>query len=218
MKILNAWNTIRYSFYTPIYNSVIKILDQARCNALKMMDYQKSDHILILGCGTGRDLNFLPVGPTYYLADITPAMLSKAKYLAAKLGHQYKANICSGDDLPFSDQSFDKVLLCLIIAVIPAPKKCLQEVHRVLKTTGEVLIFDKFEKESQTFAISIFKKLLNIITSILFSSINRIIEPLIKKTGFEILLDQPLFMGTIFRGIKLKKQKEKENEKVLKYL
>ncbi len=205
MNFLNSWNRFRYTIYTPFYDFLLQGFDGIRQKALSLSTYRSEEKILIVGAGTGRDLNFLPIGPKYYLTDITPSMLKKAKILAERLGHNYKVVVCSGDQLPFPREEFDKVILCFIVAIIPNPQECLNETYRVLKADGEVVILDKFAIENEVFFIRWIKAFFNLFTCVFFSSINRIIEPMAERAGFKIVEDHYYLFGKIFRGILLKK-------------
>ena len=52
--------------------------------------------------------------------------------------------ICSGTDLPFPDNSFDVVLIKDALHHIPEYEKCLLEIHRVLRPSGQLSICEPF--------------------------------------------------------------------------
>jgi phosphatidylethanolamine/phosphatidyl-N-methylethanolamine N-methyltransferase len=203
MKLFNLWNAIRYTAYAPLYNLTVIMLDDARKKALSLLNYSDEEKVLLIGCGSGKDLLYLPKGPTYYLTDITPLMLLRAETLAKQLGHNFVIGNCSGDKLPFENSYFDKVILNLIVTVIPDPVECLNESKRVLVDDGRILVFDKFLAKGAVPSIG--RKLLNAITTFFFSSITRQIEILCEQTSLHILEDHPLYMGHAFRGLILKK-------------
>ena len=108
-----------------------------------------------------------------------------------------------GQDLSFEDNSFDYVILHLILAVIPDPVQCLQEVERVLKPNGEIAVFDKFEKKGVP--ISMLRKLLNVVVNTLFTDITRNIETICSQTQLKIISDESANFKGNFRILKLKK-------------
>jgi SAM-dependent methyltransferase len=48
------------------------------------------------------------------------------------------ALICDAHDLPFDDASFDGVIIQAVLECVVDPKRCVEEVHRVLKPNGLV--------------------------------------------------------------------------------
>lgn len=52
--------------------------------------------------------------------------------------------ICSGTDLPFPDNSFDAIMIKDALHHIPDYEKCIQEIHRVLRPSGQLSICEPF--------------------------------------------------------------------------
>jgi ubiquinone/menaquinone biosynthesis C-methylase UbiE len=48
----------------------------------------------------------------------------------------------SAEDLPFEDDSFDTVVVTLVLCTVPNPAAALQEVQRVLKPDGQFLFLE----------------------------------------------------------------------------
>jgi phosphatidylethanolamine/phosphatidyl-N-methylethanolamine N-methyltransferase len=175
----NAWNRIRYTLATPIYNVVVEALEPDRKRAVQLLELQASEKVLIVGCGTGRDLDSISKGVEVVATDITPSMVAATKARAEKLGlgNSVDAQVMDGQKLELADGQFDVVILNLILAVLPDPYACIREVERVLKTGGRGVIFDKFLPAGQT--PSPLRKAANVVTNTLFSDINRQLEPIL---------------------------------------
>jgi len=203
----NNWNRIRYTFYTPIYDWVAGVFAESRKDSLHSLKLRPGDKVLINGAGTGLDLEFLSNNYEVTATDITPAMVHKIKQRNRKLKRNLKALVMDGQALNFEDESFDFVVLHLILAVIPDPIACIKETERVLKKGGEVAIFDKFVPKDAK--VSLFRKVVNMITNFLFSDITRDIETIIKDTSFVILSDKGADFKGNFRKIKLIKPEDK---------
>jgi len=73
--------------------------------------------------------------------DFSDAMLPKAKQKAKK---NVILKRMDAMDLQFKKNSFDSALLTFAIRVIPDPKRALQEVERVTKPRGRIVIYDSF--------------------------------------------------------------------------
>lgn len=180
----NSWNRIRYTVYVPFYDAIVKLFAGQRRRSIELLNIQPGEKVLILGAGTGLDLDYMPKGVSITAIDITPAMVNKIRKRAENLGLQVDFRVMDGQNLEFADESFDCVILHLILAVIPDPYKCIAEVERVLGVNGRAVIFDKFLPEKQK--PSIVRKSLNYFTSILFSDINRRLGQILTGTSLNI--------------------------------
>jgi ubiquinone/menaquinone biosynthesis C-methylase UbiE len=78
---------------------------------------------LIVGAGTGLDLEFLPPGVHVTAIDVTPAMLKQLERRAARTGGSVTARVMDARHLAFPDSSFGAVVMHLILAVMPEPER-----------------------------------------------------------------------------------------------
>lgn len=203
MKFLNLWNQARYTMALPVYDKIAGIFSSQRKKSIDKLNIHADENILILGAGTGLDLPFLPLCGSITAIDITPGMIHRLKKRAQKSGIVVNAMIMDGQKLSFPENTFDCVILHLIVAVIPDPVKCLQEAERVLKAGGRVAVFDKFIQEGKK--PSILRKIINIFSGILFSEINRSIHKLLKSTSFIIQYDENAGFHGLLRILILRK-------------
>jgi ubiquinone/menaquinone biosynthesis C-methylase UbiE len=174
-----------------------------RKRSIDQLGIKDGESVLIVGAGTGLDLEYIPEGAKVTATDITPGMIAKLDKKAADLGIDVESMVMDGQKLEFEDNSFDHVILHLIIAVIPDPVKCIMEVERVLRPGGIVTVFDKFIHKGRR--PNLLRRLLNIFTNAFFSDINRSIEDIVSETSLEIVSDIPVAFGGSFRVLLLKK-------------
>lgn len=204
MKInTNLWNKLRYTFYTPVYDRVGKIFSSSRKKAIANLNLQGGDKILLVGAGTGLDLEYIPSECLITATDITPSMVQRMIRRNNSLNLKLETHVMDGQKLDFPVEEFDKVILHLILAVIPDPVVCLREVERVIKPGGKISVFDKFVPANSE--ISLFRRLLNPFTNLLFSDITRRIEPIVAQTGLRIISDHPADFRGNFRILLLEK-------------
>ena len=203
MNTGNPWKKFLYTVYSPIYDPIVKLLSPRRGRAFSLLNIAPKDEVLIVGAGTGLDLPFLPAHANYTAIDLTPAMLGHLKAKAAKLNLPVKALEMDGHALQFPNNTFDKVVLHFIVAVIPDPYRCLREVERVLKPGGKAVIYDKFLPDEQQAAW--WRKLLNNITNPLATDINRQIGDLLSVTNLRKIHDEKANLGGVFRIIVVEK-------------
>ncbi len=199
----NKWNKIRYTFYTPIYDMLASILNRSRKKIIESLEIKEGSKILIIGAGTGLDLDFIPAHCQVTATDITPSMIKKIKQKYGSEKWALQALVMDGQQLDFQNEQFDYVFLHLILAVIPDPYACIGEAERVLKSGGTISVFDKFITDGHK--VSGFRKLANFFTNLLFSDITRSSSKIIATTHLQIINETPADFNGIFKIIKLKK-------------
>lgn len=184
----NTWNRIRYSVYVPVYDLIGNLFNVARQRSIQLLKLHSGQRVLFLGAGTGIDLEFIPPDVETVAIDITPTMVRHTEERAVKLNRQIEAYVMDGQILDFPDETFDAVVLHLILAVIPDPYACISEVTRVLKPNGRVAIFDKFLSDEAH--ISVGRKIANVLAGFFFSEINRRLQPIIETTPLETIHEE----------------------------
>jgi len=197
----NGWNRFRYTLYAPGYDLAARIFAISRNKSIKELGINRGDSVLIVGAGTGLDLEFITEECHITATDITPAMIARTikRNILRKL--DLKAEVMDGQHLILQDCSEDKIILHLILAVIPDPVLCLKECERVLKPGGRITIFDKFVPKDRK--LSLLRKIFNPLTNLLFSNINRRFEDIVSKTSLRIESDIPADFNGNFRIIRL---------------
>ncbi len=205
MKInTNTWNKIRYTFYTPVYDLIASYFKHSRRRSIHSLNIKSGDKVLIVGAGTGLDLEFLPDDCEITATDITPSMVVSIKRRNKRLNKNVNAMVMDGQSLRFQDNSFDFVILHLILAVIPDPYSCIKESERVLKQGGHIAVFDKFVPKNKK--LSSKRRFINLFANILATNITRDLDMIVNKTRLKILSDIEADFNGNFRLAKLLKQ------------
>jgi ubiquinone/menaquinone biosynthesis C-methylase UbiE len=195
MRPANWWNRVRYRIYAPVYDRVASPLKRGRERAIDRLDLGADDRILILGCGPGVDLEYLPTDATIVALDITPAMVERTATRAEALGLDVDARVGDAGSLPFEDDSFDAVLLHLVLSVVLDPGAVVAETARVLAPDGRVSVYDKFVPEGTDPSLP--RRVANPLARFLFSDLNRRLEPMVAGTGLE-LGPREAFLGGLY--------------------
>jgi ubiquinone/menaquinone biosynthesis C-methylase UbiE len=141
----NAWLRFRYSFWAPHYDRVTKFPEERR-RSIELLDLRPGERLVVIGCGTGADLPFIPLGVEVLAVDLTPAMIRQAM-AHARPGIEFR--VMDGMALDLPDGSFDAAILHMVLEVIPDPARCLAEAARVLRVGGRLAVFDKFLPEGE---------------------------------------------------------------------
>jgi phosphatidylethanolamine/phosphatidyl-N-methylethanolamine N-methyltransferase len=197
------WNRLRYTLWAPAYDALVSAagFEAARRLSIDRLKLAPSARVLIVGAGTGLDLDFLPSNVHVTAIDVTPAMLKQLERRAARAGRSVTARVMDARQLEFPDSSFDAVVMHLIVAVMPQPERGVREALRVLKRGGRIAIFDKFLRDEERPSLK--RRLLNALAKPLFSDLNRRLGPLIEGTPLVIEHDDPIAFGGTYRVVTL---------------
>ena len=198
----NAWNRFRYTLYTPVYDAIGRWFAPYRRQSIDQLAIQPGERVLLIGAGTGLDLEHIPKGADILATDLTPLMVQQIKVRNRLLGHQLEVRVMDGQNLDLDAQSVDVVILHLILAVIPDPVACLREAERVLKPGGRIGIMDKFLPPGEQ--APMWRRWTNIFTFILATDINRRFEPILDHTGLELVSDEQVAWRGNLRVIQLR--------------
>jgi len=161
MSIKNQSNKQKYRFLSFIYDHTVDNywFNRARQREFELAQIQPNQRVLVVGIGTGLDIPYIPAYAEVIGIDLSTEMLASAKNKAVNRNISlYEMN---AEQLSFADQSFDLVVLNLILSVVDDPYQTMREVFRVLKPTGSIWILGKFIESK----IGSVRKVLSFITS-----------------------------------------------------
>ena len=193
-----------YTLLAPVYDSIVSgPLDAYREKSLSRISNTNNKKILINGIGSGLDIPYLATDACYTGTDITPAMIKRAKKRAADTCINIDFKIADSQALPFEDDYFDAIVMHLILAVVPSPTLALQEASRVLKSGGNIYLFDKFIRPGQ---LALTRRLLNIFIRHIATRTDVVFEKCLETCPqLEVIHDEPALANGWFRLIELKK-------------
>ena len=111
-----------------------------------------SGQVLELGAGTG--INF----PLYKNVKSVTAIEPNPFMIEQSLVNQKKAIVpirviqSSAEELPFETNSFDTVIATLVFCTIPNVEDALNEMHRICKPNGKILLFEHVKMDQPILA------------------------------------------------------------------
>jgi ubiquinone/menaquinone biosynthesis C-methylase UbiE len=193
-----------YTIIAPFYDLAVSAATHhvRKTSIEQLKQYTRAgDTLLLSGIGTGLDIPHLPADRHYTGIDITPAMLKKAQRYTDKID----IDLQEGDvmDLPFDDESFDAIVMHLILAVVPNPSRALQEAQRVVKNQGYIFILDKFLRRGQQAPL---RRLINPMIRHIATQTNVVFEELLERCpSLKVIKDEPALAAGWFRRIVLQK-------------
>jgi phosphatidylethanolamine/phosphatidyl-N-methylethanolamine N-methyltransferase len=153
-------------------------LHPGRLDAIERMNIQPGNAILEVGVGTGINLPLYPSTCQVVGVDLSEPMLDKARErVVEKRLRNCRVLEMDAAKMNFPDETFDIVYAPYLISVVPDPVKVAQEMRRVCKPGGRIVILNHFKS-----------------TNPLLSRIETAISPLTVHIGFKSDLDLQGFL------------------------
>jgi ubiquinone/menaquinone biosynthesis C-methylase UbiE len=119
------------------YEDTAKELEPAAEHVIGKAGIEEGDHVLDLGTGTGNAAVLAArAGATVTAVDPSPRLLEVAKQRVC----EGTFRTASAEDLPFDDESFDRVVSLFAVIFTEQPQQAATEILRVLKPQGRALI------------------------------------------------------------------------------
>lgn len=138
-----------FDWSLPLYDPIVKLLggDKARMVLLDHAALQPGYRVLDIGCGTGTLATLIKrIHPDVEVVGIDPdpKALARARRKATKAAVSIQFDQGFGDDLPYAEASFDRVLSSFMFHHLPPDEKgkTLRAVRRVLKPGGGFHMLD----------------------------------------------------------------------------
>jgi phosphatidylethanolamine/phosphatidyl-N-methylethanolamine N-methyltransferase len=105
--------------------------------------------LLVVGVGTGLELGLLPKTTRVTGIDLSAPMLKIARERVARerLGHVKSLQVMDAATLEYGDARFDVALAPYVMSVVPEPARVLDEMWRVVKPGGSLIIMNHFSAE-----------------------------------------------------------------------
>jgi len=150
---------VRLFSNTRIYDRVGSLYDAAlgfwscevRRQAAGALDLREGERLLIVGVGSGMELEYLPAWVRGFGVDLSAGMLERAHRRRAEFGmHDLDLRVMDARALDFPDESFDAVYLPLILTVVEDGARVLAEAARVARPKGRLVVADRFWPEGRS--------------------------------------------------------------------
>jgi ubiquinone/menaquinone biosynthesis C-methylase UbiE len=110
--------------------------------------------VLEVGAGGGQNFGFYDPNITTRVEAVEPNayMLARAQEAAAKARVSIHLTSAPAEQLPFADATFDTALATLVFCSVDDPVRGIQEMRRVLKPGGVLLLFEHVRSRSRGWA------------------------------------------------------------------
>ena len=138
-----------YKRWAPVYDATFGKFVEAGVKEATARANQFHGRLLEVGVGTGLALPHYKRSLKVTGVDLSPDMLKRARQRVAKARARHVEALIEMDatELAFADASFDVAVAMFVMTVVPEPVAVMQELARVTKPGGTVLIVNHFSVE-----------------------------------------------------------------------
>ena len=184
------------------WNRAAKAIDSnargeaARYGAYKQSLFAKATgKTLLVAAGTGLDFKYFPPHVEVTAIDFSPKMLEIAHTRIDESPAPITLVEADVTDLTFEDNSFDAVTTSCTFCSVPDPVKGLQELHRVLKPDGALLMFEHVRPSN--FYLGFMMDLMNPIARRFGPNINRRTADNIRAAHFHLTREYNIYLDMV---------------------
>lgn len=137
-----------YARWAPVYDIVFEVVMRAGRQAAVAALGSIEGRVLDVGIGTGLELPLFAKTQRLVGIDLAEPMLKRAQQKASRgLGNVDGLCVMDATRLAFPDGSFDAVIAPYVLTVVPDPEAMLDEIVRVAKPGGTVVLVNHFGAE-----------------------------------------------------------------------
>jgi phosphatidylethanolamine/phosphatidyl-N-methylethanolamine N-methyltransferase len=139
-----------YACWAPFYDFVFgAVFEQGRQAAIRAAE-RVGGRVLEVGVGTGMSLPDYGKSTRLWGVDLSEPMLRKAQKRVRELNLRNVEGLAvmDAERLAFPDGSFDVIVAQHVITTVPHPEAALDELVRVLRPGGEIVLISRVGAES----------------------------------------------------------------------
>lgn len=151
--------------------------------------------ILFLALGTGLDIPAFPPGKDIHAIDISPKMLENAAPRVQAYQGNIDAEVMDVHELNFADGSFDQIFTSCTFCSVPNPVQGLMALSRVLKSGGELFMFE--HTGSRYYPFKLMMNFMTMISERIGPAMNRDTVSNVKAAGFEVIEVNNVFLDVV---------------------
>lgn len=148
--ITNANVEAAYARWAPVYDAVFTLTMTPGRKAAAAAVNRLGGRVLDVGVGTGLELPMFDASVRLVGIDLSQPMLELArKRVAARnLTNVEDLRVMDAMNLQYEDGAFDVVVSPFVITTVPDPRRTLEEMARVVRRGGEIILINHIGAES----------------------------------------------------------------------
>ncbi|MBT6346857.1 MAG: class I SAM-dependent methyltransferase [Nitrospina sp.] len=185
------------------YDSAAKYFDLFRAGDMRRWGQSQQalfknlkGKVLYIGIGTGQEIVNFPPQLDITAVDLSYEMLRRSETRVQNYDGRIKRCQMDAQTTAFADNSFDSILTVCVLCSVKHPVPCLQELKRVLKPEGELLMFEHVLSHNPIYAL-ILKSMSHITEYLEGTYLDRDTVSNVEKAGFKIHSHQNIYLDIV---------------------
>ncbi len=148
--ITNANVEAAYARWAPVYDAVFTLVLKPGRKAATEAINRLGGRVLDVGVGTGLELPMFDSNVRLVGIDLSDPMLEIARNRVARqnLANVEDLRVMDAMNLEFEDGAFDAVVAPYVVTTVPDPRRTLEEMARVVRPGGEIVIVNHIGADS----------------------------------------------------------------------
>jgi phosphatidylethanolamine/phosphatidyl-N-methylethanolamine N-methyltransferase len=144
-----------YARWAPVYDLAFTAVFRPGRVAMTAAASKLDGPILDVGVGTGLELPMFEPHTDIYGVDLSEPMLRRAAQRVEREGLRHVAGLYKMDAtrMAFPDAAFGCVVAPFVLPVVPEPEALLDELARVVRPGGEIILVNHVSRKDDPFAI-----------------------------------------------------------------
>ncbi|MEE8420797.1 MAG: methyltransferase domain-containing protein [Dehalococcoidales bacterium] len=144
----------RYDRIAPVYDLMEGLVERSSYAKWREMLWRRveGEKILEIGVGTGKNFPYYPAETEITAVDFSARMLQRARRKAERETMAVRLEQMDVQHLEFADGTFDTVVATFVFCSVPDPVLGLQEIERVCKPGGKVILLEHVLSDNRRLA------------------------------------------------------------------
>jgi ubiquinone/menaquinone biosynthesis C-methylase UbiE len=186
----------KYNRIAPNYD-FLKTGDMLRWSAAQRSFFKSMrGRILYVGAGTGQEIVNFPPGLDILAIDLSRNMLERARPRAARYRGKIKFAVMDIENLGFPDNVFDTILSVCVFCTVEHPVRGLQELKRVLKPGGRIMMFEHVLSKNPVYGTLL--KLMSLLTTrVSGTHLDRDTAENLRLAGFALESERNIYLDIV---------------------
>ena len=192
----------RYNRLAPVYDLQEAVLERLAFSTWRkdLWSQVNGTRILEVGVGTGNNILYPANSTRVTGVDLSDRMLARAKRRVLELESTTDLALTDAQALPFADDAFDAAVGTFVFCSVPDPILGLQELSRVVKPGGQVLLLEHVRVNLPV--IGWLMDLLDpLVVRVMGAHINRPTAENVKSSGLQVEQVKRLLPGGLVKMI-----------------
>ncbi len=152
--------------------------------------------VLYIGIGTGQEIVNFPPGLDITAADLSYKMLRQSQTRVQNYAGKIHRCQMDAETAAFADKTFETIVTVCVLCSVKHPVPCLQELKRVLKPDGELVMFEHVLSQNPVYALIL--KTMSCITEYLEATyLDRDTVNNVEMAGFKIHSHKNVYLDIV---------------------